>query len=306
MTGLDNPLAPQKKEVTAEVNKSRVRIEIQMNGYIFIFGVPLMITTIILGSMIVFYFVGGSRQTVLQNSQHVQNAVPQTNTAELVERVMKDVPTLAKALVAPVNVNVQPAEVKIPETKVVLPEVQPRFFVTTPHAEAPNVNVSVAGGIDGKTQTVTKVVEKIVEKEVPVYVDTADKAQLTMDDLYPLIDRFVAEHCKKNNLDPAVEDKRWQDAWNTRVKEEGDEQRLANRVLIEKRESFNVEKAKPEQVVDACRLMLRFRDGSLTLPAIFKENISAASLVKVKKYLEAGAVPSGAASTSPAKLVKNQ
>lgn len=290
-----------KKEQAAELNKSRVRIEIQMNGYIFIFGVPAMITLIILGSMIVFYFVGGSRQPVAQIAPPVH--VSQVNSDEVMQKMMKEVPAIAKALVPPVNVNVQPAEVHVPETRVVLPEVQPRVFVSTPTQEAPQVNVSVAGG-DGKTQTVTKVVEKIVEKEVPIYVATEDKAQLTIDDLYPIAERFVNEYYKKNNLDQTVETRKWMDNWNSRVREEGDEQRLANRVLIEKREGFNVEKARPDQVVDACRLMLRYRDAKLALPTLFKEYVTADALLKIKKYLETSIASSGV--TSPARLVKSE
>ncbi|MCW8130717.1 MAG: hypothetical protein KIS92_10235 [Planctomycetota bacterium] len=291
---------PKKEQ--AELNKSRVRIEIQMNGYIFIFGVPAMITVIILGSMIVFYFVGGSRQPVAQVAPPVH--ISQVNSDEVMQKMMKEVPAIAKALVPPVNVNVQPAEVHVPETKVVLPEVQPRVFVSTPVQEAPSVNVSVAGG-EGKTQTVTKVVEKIVEKEVAIYVPTEDKAQLTIDDLYPVAERFVTEFCKKNNLDGAAETRKWMESWNSRVREEGDEQRLANRVLIEKRDCFNVEKARPDQVVDACRLMLRYRDAKLALPTIFKENVTADSLLKIKKYLETG-VASASTGASPARLVKSE
>lgn len=303
MQDLISPSSVVKKETVTEVGKSRVRIEIQMNGYIFIFGVPLMITTIILGSMIVFYFVGGSRQQA-QAPMPLHAQAPQVSTEEVVQRVMKEVPALAKALVSPVNVHVQPADVKVPETKVVLPEMQPKVYVTSAPQEAPNVNVSVAGG-DGKTQTVTKVVEKVVEKEVPIYVATEDKAQITINDLYPVAERFVNEYCKKSNLDSAAEEKKWMDAWNTRVKEEGDEQILANRVLIEKRESFNVEKAKPEQVVEACRLMLRYRDARLSLPSVFKENVTAGALLKIKRYLEAG-VATAASSVSPVKLVKSE
>ncbi|MBI3832517.1 MAG: hypothetical protein HY291_23545 [Planctomycetes bacterium] len=303
MQDLISPTPLVKKEPVNEVGKSRVRIEIQMNGYIFIFGVPLMITTIILGSMIVFYFVGGSRQQA-QVALPMHAQAPQVSTEEVVQRVMKEVPALAKALVSPVNVNVQPADVKVPETKVVLPEMQPRVYVTSAPQEAPNVNVSVAGG-DGKSQTVTKVVEKIVEKEVAIYVPTEDKAQITINDLFPIAERFVGDYCKKCNLDVAAEDRKWMDAWNSRVKEEGDEQVLANRVLIEKRESFNVEKAKPEQVVEACRLMLRYRDAKLSLPTVFKENVTAGALLKIKRYLETG-IATAANSVSPAKLVKSE
>src|ERR1051325_10676544 len=90
--------------------KSRVRIEIQMNGYVFIFGVPVMLTFIILGSMLVLYSVGGIRAS--GNTQpNQQQVVHNSNTDELVTKVMDRLPEFAKALEPKVTVNVPSAPV---------------------------------------------------------------------------------------------------------------------------------------------------------------------------------------------------
>ena len=262
--------------------KSRVRIEIQMNGYVFIFGVPVMLTLIILGSMLVLYLVGGLKG----NKDYQASQAAGFRGDEVVARVLERMPEFAKAFEPKVTVNVPNSP--LPENRIMLPEMHPRIIVQNAPSEAPNVNVSITGGGDNKPQTITKVVEKIVEREVPVYVETADKAVILISDLYPFAEQFILDWCKKNSLDPKLEEKRWIEQWNSRVKEDGDEQRLANRVLIEKRDGFNVEKARTEQIVEVCRLMLRYRDARLAFPPLFKEHISAANLVKVKRFLENG------------------
>ena len=304
-------LAPQdaarelRKKDGALDNKSRVRVEIQMNGYVFIFGVPAMITLIILGTIVVFYFVGSSHHATLALERATQQPRAQESNPfladQVLDKVMARLPEIAERIKPEVYIKVEPAQVTIPELKPQfhMPEVHPKVIVHNQAPEAPNVTVSLEGG-QAAPKTITKIVEKIVEKTVPVYVETKEQAQLTMDDMYPIVERFLVEHCKRNQLDAKTEEKKWLESWQSRVKEEGDEQRLANRTLIEKRAGFDVEKAKPEQVVEICRLMLRFRDGQLALPAIFKEHVSAASLVKIKSFLE------NSGSTTPATLVKSQ
>ena len=134
-------------------------------------------------------------------------------------------------------------------------------------------------GVDTKP-TATRTVEKVVEREIGVYVATEDKAQVTLTDVYISAEKYLSAHST-----PA-EEKKWLEIWTARAREAGDEQVLANTVLIEKRGAFDVEHAKASDVADICRLMLRYRDAKLAIPSAFKEHVNAAALLKIKRFLE--------------------
>ena len=104
---------------------------------------------------------------------------------------------------------------------------------------------------------------------------------MTLDDVSQAAERYLA----KSPQNKADSDK-WLKLWQSRVQErQGDEQSLFNETLIEKRNGFKPE-ATPSEVAEICRLLLRMRDAKLALPSVFRENVTAASLVSLKAFLE--------------------
>lgn len=239
-------------------------IQMHINSYFFVFGIPILFTIIILGSLMVSHYVTSDRQ------------IPAINVTAPNITARLDVP-------AP-TIIVKPADVKIdiPQQPV------PYINVAAPRLEPPNVHINIPDGKKGEIQVIEKVVEKIKEVQVAIYVDTADKANVTMNDIYPAAEIYVKKWCEKNGKDNVSEHKRWFDVWNSRVTERGDEQIVANSALIEKSDAFRIDKAKPNDVVEVCRIMLRFRDAKLAIPTVFKTYVTADNLLKLKEALERG------------------
>jgi len=226
------------------------------------------LATIILSTVGVTYFV--IRPSIM---------VPQLEVTPKVEvHAQLPSPNITIEAKNPIHVSIPP--INIPPTKV---------MVNVPQVEAPKVNVTIPDTKPGDVKIIEKIIEKKVEVQVPVYVETSDLAKITMEDVLAAAEKYLVAWCKKTGKDPQAESKTWLSAWQSRVGERGgDEQRLANEALSEKREAFNIVKAKPEEVVFICRLMQRYKEGSLTLPSAFKEVITAESLVKFKDFLEKG------------------
>lgn len=250
-----------------------VEITMHVNSYAFIFGIPFLLACIILSSVFVTYCV--VKPTVMVPNIEVQPKV--SLNAQM------PAPNITIEAKNPINVNIPP--IHIPTINVP----QTRVTVNVPSTEPPKVNIMMPEGKQGEVKTVEKVVEKKVEVQVPVYVGTADKAIITIDDVMSAADTYLMAYCKKSGKDPQVERKTWLSSWQSRVSEHGgDEQRLANEVLIDKRGAFDFVKAKAEEVVYMCYLMLRYRDAQLSIPSAFKEVMTAENLIKFKSFLEKG------------------
>lgn len=250
-----------------------VEITMHVNSYAFIFGIPFLLAFIILSSVFVTYCV--VKPTVMVPNLEV--------TPKISLNATMPTPNITIEAKNPINVNVPP--IQFPTIHVP----QARVTVNVPSTEPPKVNITMPEGKPGEVKTVEKVVEKRVEVPVSVYVETADKATVTLDDVINAADNYLVAHCKKSGKDPQVERKAWLSSWQSRVNDRGgDEQRLANEVLVDKRGAFDFVKAKADEVVYMCYLMLRYRDARLSVPSAFKEVMTAENLVKFKTFLEKG------------------
>lgn len=259
--------APEAAVKKGRSEPCEMQISLKINSYVFLFGLPLLLTLIILGTVGVAYMV--TKPNVMMPNLTVQ----------------------APKVEATVNVPEQPAPVvNSPNVVVNVPPSRPNIMVNQSPAEPPNVNVTVPDSKPGEVRTIEKVVEKTKPVPVPIYVETKDKDQavVTIQDVYRAAEKYIEDYCQTSGKDPKKESERWLSVWQDRVKEKGDEQRLANDVLIEKRGGFDVTQAKPEEVVEVCRLMLRYRDANLAIPTAFKEALSAENLYKFKIALDQG------------------
>jgi hypothetical protein len=248
-----------------------VAITVHVNSYAFLFGMPFLLAAIILSSVGVTYLV-------VKPSVMVPNL--EINPKVSVNATMP-APNITVEAKNPITVTVPP--IQIPAAAA------PRVTVNVPPGAPPNVSVSIPEGKPGEVRLVEKIVEKRVEVPVSVYVETSDKARITMEDVLSAAEKYLSAWCKKSGKDFQVESKTWLSAWQSRVTERGgDEQRLANEVLADKRGAFDIVKAKAEEIVYLCHLMLRYRDANLAMPSAFKEAITAENLVKFKDFLDKG------------------
>ena len=71
----------------------------------------------------------------------------------------------------------------------------------------------------------------------------------SLDTLYAYATRYVDSYCQKRGLDPANEDRRWNNTWKANVEQavsdniDSSEQSYINRMVISKRDYFNLELA---------------------------------------------------------------
>jgi hypothetical protein len=247
----------------AELSRSKtVRISMVVDSYVLLFGVPLMIFAVIMGTLLVSHWV------IPQPAIHVAAPVVQAslNTPAPVVNATIEVPRSN----VPVTVNV-PAQGA------------PIVNFSAPQGEAPKVTVNVPDGKPGEIRTVDRVIERVVDRPVYVWVDTREKASVTFEDVIQAAQKYLQRVAK----DFDGEQKKWLDAWQGRVRErQGDEQGLFNTVLIEKRGGFDTSKATPAEVCEVCRLILRVRDAGLSVPEVFKSQLTPASLVLFRNFLE--------------------
>jgi hypothetical protein len=178
------------------------------------------------------------------------------------------------------------AQIRVPEAAVTVnipAQAAPVVNFSAPQGEAPHVTVNVPDGKPGEVRTVERIVDRIVDRPVYVWVDTREKASVTMVDVITSAEKYLQRVSK----DFPGEQKKWLDVWLARVRDrQGDEQGLFNTVLIEKRGGFDTGKATPGEVCEVCRLILRIRDAGLSVPEIFKAQLSAANLFTFKTFLD--------------------
>lgn len=242
---------------------------------IFFFGGVTMVTTIVLLSFLVGHWV--TTRSNVPTVVSVQSAQPS---------VAVNVPQTP----APV-VNVQPSTATV---NVHVPEgPAPTVHVSTPQPLVTFVNRDdrPASVIKEPTQPVKE--EKKAAPAVPLPVsveknsgmneDKADKARRELDQalaapsfdaVYKYAEFYLARYCEKHSLDASAEARNWNKSWQQRVADSQNsgsggvsEQQLLNDVCIQKRDNFNVKTATPEQIVEGCRLLLRYRDAELQPPS---------------------------------------
>lgn len=205
----------------------------------------------------------------------------------------------------PTVVQVQPAvstptvSVKLPEAPAPVVNVAPATAAVEVHVPKPEAVVNVTtpqplvvfrpedkkNDKGGTTPIMTPVIsppvppaEKLEQQPQPVKSTSESKekedleqalAAPSMDAVYKYAEFYLAHYCSKRGLDPHVEAQKWKATWESRLTESGNaeksEQTILNEVCIQKRSSFQLETATPDQIAEGCRLLLRYRDQKLAL-----------------------------------------
>jgi hypothetical protein len=116
----------------------------------------------------------------------------------------------------------------------------------------------------------------------------------TIDNLYQYATRYVELYCTKHGMDPLAEARRWNKVWQAGVEQsisdniDSSEQSYINRIVIAKRDYFNLATATPDKIVEACRILLRYRDGQLSWLQAMKDALTNENLRKTMTLLAAG------------------
>jgi len=125
-------------------------------------------------------------------------------------------------------------------------------------------------------------------------VPSSRHEEMSLETLYGCAESYIRSYCKRNNLDTVTEEKKWNRTWKASVEQavsdniDSSEQSYINRMVIAKRDYFNIERASPEKIVEACRIMLRYRDGQLAWLSAMKEALTQDNLKKTVTFLSAG------------------
>lgn len=246
-----------------------------------VFGLPIMLTLIVLASIYTGHYI-----TTLSDrptNVHVASAAPKIDV------------NVPQAL-AP-HVTVSPSIAKID--------------VNVPNQPAPIINVSTPPAVVtvlDKREPEKPIAAPPVPKAAPAPIPVAAPApangsavapsfkdeDLTLDTLYLYAEKYVESYCQKNNLDPVKEKevwfKKWKQASDQAITDGTDssEQSYINRVVIQKRDCFDIEKATPAQIAEGCRIMLRYRDGKMAWLQALKDAATNEHLKKTLVFLAAG------------------
>ncbi|HYF49401.1 MAG TPA: hypothetical protein VEJ63_08345 [Planctomycetota bacterium] len=215
--------------------------------------------------------------TVIKEEKHERYA----------ERVMERPVAQTVAAVAPAsNADIKPAvAAPAPAAPVKAPEVKP----VEPAKTEPNKSSSINVPTVGPSVTASAPVAEPAKAEAP-----KDIAEPTLDTLYTYASKYVDSYCRKKGLDPDAEAKKWNRNWKANVEQsisdniDSGEQSYINRVVIAKRDHFTLENASPEKVVEACRILLRYRDGQLAWLQAMQDAMTKENLRKTVAFLAAG------------------
>lgn len=305
---------------------------------IMAFGLPIMTTLIVAGSM----YAGHLITQISDRPTHFsvqsappkiditvpQAAPPNINVSSAAPRVDVHVPQQAAPTVtvntppqAPPNITVNPpaATVTIMDKKEA--ERSATFVIDAP--KTPSSPAAAAAPAKSAPLTVVTTekpvppvapaiqVEKVAtaapaapaapaKSEVrPVAVVKASTPEPaadepTLENLYNYASRYVDTYCKQRGLDPANETRRWNRVWQSNVEQaiadniDSSEQSYINRVVITKRDYFNLNTASPEKICEACRIMLRYRDGQLAWLQAMKDALTNENMKKTMAFLAQG------------------
>lgn len=116
----------------------------------------------------------------------------------------------------------------------------------------------------------------------------------TLDNLYARATQYIDRYCQKRGLDSNSEARRWNAMWRSNVEQaindniDSSEQSYINRIVIAKRDYFNMRSASPEKIVEACRILLRYRDGQLAWLQAMKDALTNDNLRKTMVFLAQG------------------
>lgn len=258
-----------------EVNKLESREVMFM-----LFGLPIMMTLIVLASIGVGHAV--TTRSSVPTPVNVSAAAP---------RIDVNVPQAAAPRIE-VSAPGPKIDVNVPAAQPIINVATPQPLVTVLHEQpkpqpAPSPSVQAA-----PVPQAIPVAAPIPEKKTSSL--EFKEEDLNLDTLYKHAEAYVDAHCKKLGLDPATENKKWQTAWRSKLEQstkdgtDTDEQSFINRAVIAKRDCFDVANASPEKIVEACRIMLRYRDANLSWLRQLREAATGENLKKTLVVLAAG------------------
>ena len=265
---------------------------------IMLFGLPVMITLIVLASIGVGHYVTTrsdrpTNVTVASATPKIdvnvpQAQAPQVNVSSSPAKVDVNVPSAPPPTI---NVTTPPAVVTVVQRN--SDEHAENTAAKTPAKPAPQKEVVKEAPAPAPA--------KLPEAPQPIkasYIENKTPAlreeDLTLDTLYNYAERYIESYCGKRSLDTAAEAKKWETKWKQGLEQamkdntDNDEQSYINRVVIMKRDCFDLEKATPEKIVEGCRLMLRYRDGKLAWLQAMKDAVTAENMKKTLVFLAAG------------------
>lgn len=247
-----------------------------------VFGVPITLALIVLASI----FLG-----------HVITTRSDRPTNVTVAAAAPKIDVLTPVALPP-HITVSPSQQKIDVN--VAAQNPPVVNVSTPPAVVTVLDRRSDAKLPEVLPAPVPIAPKVVPAAIPVSTSppasSADfkDADLTTDTLYQYADKYIASYCKKVGNDPALAAtawmKKWQQGLNQAVADgiDSDEQSYINRIAIQKRDCFDIEKATPEKIVEGCRIMLRYRDGKLAWLKALKDAATNENLKKTLVFLAAG------------------
>lgn len=256
---------------------------------LYVFGIPIMTAVIVLASMFIGHVITtrSDRPTNVVVTPAVpkidvnvpQGPAPRVEVTAATPRVDVNVPQAAPPTI---HVATPPAVVTV------IREGEKAEKIEKPAAMPPvQAKPATVPVVPGPASTLAP--EKKVEAQ-PAFRDD----ELTLDTLYCYAEKYIESYCKKNGLDVAAERERWNKKWQRSLDQaiadntDSSEQSFINRVAVEKRTCFDIEKATPEQVVEGCRIMLRYRDGKLAWLKAMQDAVTSDNLKKTLVFLAAG------------------
>jgi hypothetical protein len=331
-----------------EVNKLDSREVLLM-----LFGLPLMVTLIVLLSIAVGHYVTtrSDRPTnVTVSAPAVSIPAPQVHLTAPAPKIDVNVPQAAPPVV---NVSTPPAKVTVLDRREYNPQPVPPTQPVPPLHAAPDFNALVspvrltaapaqnsdalpapadpasatsAAPSTPAQNTATQPGESRTDnpdnnadnsgnagtqdlQSIPVSAEqhkssantprsrrvNFSEEELTLDTLYRYAEKYIDSYCRKNKLDPVQEGLKWNRKWKQNVEQaiadniDTSEQTYINRMVLQKRDCFDIEKANPDQIVEGCRIMLRYRDGQLAWLQAMRDAATNENIKKTLVFLAAGA-----------------
>jgi hypothetical protein len=287
---------------------------------ILAFGLPVVTTLIVMGSMYVGHIITTTSERPTE--VRVQGVQPKID----VNVPQGPAPNVHVSATAPqVDVHVPPAPPVLPPMITVNtpPTAPPMITVNTPPVAPPNITVNPSPAtvtvIDRReidkpktelaaapapvpapapqkpAESAVALKSSSAAASAPVVAKPSDPLgnEPTLDNLYAHAARYIDLYCHKHGLDPASETRRWNNVWRSKLDQaisdniDSSEQSYINRVVIAKRDCF-APTASPDKVVEACRLMLRYRDGQLAWLQAMKDALTNENLKKTMSFLAQG------------------
>jgi|GEM_PF-4003868 len=125
-------------------------------------------------------------------------------------------------------------------------------------------------------------------------LDGDNAGEPSLEKVYESAEKYIVAYCRKQNLDPNKEAVRWHAKWRENVdqaisdKSASSEQSYINSLVLANRANFNMN-APPERIVEACRVLLRYRDGRLEWLRVMKEALTSDNMRKTIHFLSQNA-----------------